>query len=173
VQQSDPDDQPALHSARKLLGLFSGPVGQPNELQHFVRPGAEFLPAQPLEASEEPQVFPRRQVRIDREFLRDQADVSLWACTCWGHTFTHDGDRAGVGRDQAGHHRDNRGLACTVWSKQAVGFSRPDVKGYSVDDGSLAVAFDQASDRQDILRPGLDARNRRWPHVRPVQGRDR
>ena len=73
VQQGHADVDAPLHPARILLDAVLGPVGQADDLQHFVHAGFERRAAQPVHLAPEGQVLARRQVFVQGDLLRDDA----------------------------------------------------------------------------------------------------
>ena len=151
VQQSDADVQPAFHAAGVLFGQVAGTVAQPDQFQHLVGAPREVLARESLQPAEELQVLPGRQVRVDGQFLRDQADDPLGLRLGRGHVATRHSDGALVGRDQAGDHGDDGGLSRAVGSQQAIGLPGTDVEGNTVDGGQVPVAPDEPADVQHVL----------------------
>jgi hypothetical protein len=120
--------------------------------RRFMPPENAALSLQP---PEEGQVLPCGQLGIDGQVLGDQADVPPGLDVARPHLLAGDGDRARVGGDQPGDHRDRGGLAGAVGPEQPVGLARGYVEGDPVDGGQVTEPAHQLGDLQHVVVRGL------------------
>ena len=154
MEQPDADVEPALHPAGEAVDAVLRAVGQVGQGQDLVDTPVELATAQALQPAEELEVLARRQVRVDRQVLRDVADRRL-------RLGRPDVDRAAghehlaaVAAEQPADHRDRRGLAGAVRAQQPVGLARCDREADAVDRGPLAVPLAQITALEKGLRLG-------------------
>jgi len=84
VQHAQPDVQPPLHPARVGVGALVPALSQADRVQDAFDPFVQVVSREAVELAEEPQVLPRREVGVDRDFLGHEPHRRL------------DLDRAGV-----------------------------------------------------------------------------
>ena len=133
VEQPDRDVEAALHAAGVVLGPLAGPVGEIDELQDRVDPLRQARAGEAVEATEEAEVLPSREVRVDRQVLRHVADRGLRLDGADVDRLAVDDDRARVAGEDAADHRDRRRLAGPVRAEEPVRLAPSDLERHAVD----------------------------------------
>src|SRR5262245_46284354 len=70
VNQASTEVEPPLHAARKSLDAGVAAIGQANRSQYLLHALAEDRFRHPVKCAEKLQVFARRKLAVDRQFLR-------------------------------------------------------------------------------------------------------
>ena len=77
VKQPDSNVQSPLHTSGVLLHHVIRPLGQTDNVEHFIDPPSGLLPTHAIKSSEGTEILIGREIRIYCEFLWYVADASL------------------------------------------------------------------------------------------------
>ena len=155
VQQAEADVEPALHPARVLTCPVARTLGEPDQLEHLVRPPHEVSPAHAVQPAEEAQILSRVEVGIDGELLWYVTDAGLRGDATRRQRRTVENDLSGVGLEQAADHRDRRRLAGAVRAEQPVRLSEGDREADLADRLHRAEALRQPAAGEHRARIGF------------------
>jgi hypothetical protein len=103
VHHPEADVQSAFHAARERVGAFVAAVRQADGLEDAVDPPLEPSAGEVVELADEPQVLACREVGIDRDLLRDEADPGLDIDRSRVERPAQHADAARVSLEQAAH----------------------------------------------------------------------
>ena len=129
------DDQPGIvhqragqrhllaHALGKSLAAFVQMRLEPERRQKRLRRGCGNRGIDAPEAGDEFEIFQRRQLVVDHRLVGDPGHDLLGGDGIGERIDAEDGDRAGVGPQQAGDHAQGRGLAGAVGAEQGVEFA--------------------------------------------------
>jgi hypothetical protein len=98
-----------------------------------------------VNAGNEIEVLANTEILIVAETLRHVADVTFDLRLLPQHIVAEASAAAGIRREQAAQHADERRLARAVWSKETVNFAATNLEIDRIHDGFVAKAFRDAT----------------------------
>ena len=128
VEETRGEIESAFHAAAEGLDAIVGTVRETDERQRRSNGAIERFSRQAVQRSEEPEIGASRELVIEREVLRHEAEATLHRIAVARHGDAADRDRSLIGCDQSGDHRDRRGLSCAVRTQQAEELSALDAE---------------------------------------------
>ena len=100
-------------------------------------------------AGDEFEIFERRELVVDHRLVRQPGGDLLGGDRIGERVDAADGDRAGVGTQQAGHHAQRRGLAGAVGADQRIEFAAVDGEVERVDGRPVETLGEPAHRERD------------------------
>ena len=111
------------HALGESLAAFVQMRLQPERRQKLLRRGAGNRGIDAPEAGDEFEIFQRRQLVVDHRLVGNPCHDLLGGDGIGECVDAQNGDRAGVGPQQAGDHPQGRGLAGAIGAEQGVKFA--------------------------------------------------
>ena len=101
---------------------------EPEPVHQFARPRLGEFRIEAPQAGDEFEIFVGRELVVDHRLVRDPRDDALGLDRIAQRIDAADADRAGIGRQEARHHAQRRGLAGAVRAEQRVELALPHTK---------------------------------------------
>ena len=111
------------HALGKSLAAFVQMRLEAERHQKLLRRGCGNRGIDAPEAGDEFEIFQRRQLVVDHRLVGDPGHDLLGGDGIGERVDAQNGDRAGVGPQQAGDHAQGRGLAGAIGAEQGVEFA--------------------------------------------------
>src|SRR5664280_3262606 len=136
VEESRANVEPSLHPAGKGINAIVRAVTQFAEFKYFGDSLAHDVGRKFVEPGDEAQVLARRQVRIERDVLRNVAKKTLHGQISVDVT-PFNGHLARVGLEQSANHLDRGRLARTIRSEESIDLAGFDGETDALDGGAI------------------------------------
>ena len=141
VQDRGGQRQALLPAAGQAAGELALAVGEAQPIDCLGYPPAASVHG--IEAADEVEVLPDREILVEAEALRHVADLTLDRPRLLDDVVAEAAAAARIGREQAAQHADGRGLAAAVGAEEAADLAAIDLDRDMVDHGARPEALDQ------------------------------
>ena len=149
MDETNPEIETVLHAAGKCVHAPVGTFFETDGCKHLLDPLLKPGSVQAIQFAEESQVFPRRQLSVQGQFLVYHADLPAQLPVRWHDSPAQNAHFPAGRRQQARHDGEKRRLAGAVWAEQAEHFAFLDLEADPGKRSSAAVALVQIDDVKD------------------------
>ena len=154
VQQRAGNIQPAFHAAAEPLDPIVAAVFQPHERQRILGSMCKLLARQAVEAAEQLEIRPGRQLVVERQFLGHQPHASLQVIRVLMHGLPPKRHGTFIGSRESAHDGQRGGLAGPIRPQQAEGFTGTYLERHVIDGDPVAETFLEVSDGEQVIPSG-------------------
>ena len=141
VEEGGDEVEAAGHAAGKVFHGLAAAVGELDGFEGGVDAGAEVGAAEAVEFAEDAEVLVGREIGVEGDVLRDEAEGEAGGGMGGGEGLAVEGEGAGVGGAEAGDQGHGGGLAGAVGAEESEEFAAGEVEGDAVEGGEGPVAF--------------------------------
>src|SRR5712692_4145691 len=138
-----------LHSTGECFHSIASTIQQADARQNLFNSLLQRGSAQTVKVSLMPEVFVRREFRVDALRLKYDSDMPPQRRRFANHVQAHNLSSAGAWHHERREDPKQSGLATSVGSEEAEQFSRANVERNSVEGRSILVTMDQITHRND------------------------
>src|SRR5262249_30490320 len=139
MDQCRPQVQPALHASRKRIDAVVGAVLQSDRGQDFINTRAELSTAEAVELAEKTQVLAGRELAVERQFLRHNANFLAQVASGRKQLPAQQARFPRARLQEAGKDGEQRRLARSIGAEQAEHLASCNLETNSVEGNRAAV----------------------------------